>query len=156
MNSASARLSLPSGDGFRSGLDGGYTAWVREVLGAVAAEPRAAILFDSTIKEPTDLLAGVVRQAFGDGVTDRFESTFAGGNRYVAAAVARRYGVEPEQVIGATGATSAMAMAMTAFVAPGDHVIVAGLRPAASLGAGGAGEGHAAAPPGAGLRHRLG
>ncbi len=124
MNSASARLSLLSGDGFRSGLEGGYTAWVREVLGAVAAEPRAAVLFDSTIKEPTDLLAAVVREAFGDGVTDRFESTFAGGNRYVAAAVAARYGVEPEQVICTTGATSAMSMAMTAFVAPGDHVIV--------------------------------
>lgn len=124
MNSASARLSLPSGDGFRSGLEGGYTAWVREVLGAVATEPRAAVLFDSTIKEPTDLLAAVVREAFRDGVTDRFESTFAGGNRYVAAAVAKRYGVQPEQVICTTGATSAMAMAMTAFVAPGDHVIV--------------------------------
>jgi aspartate/methionine/tyrosine aminotransferase len=120
----SARLSPTPSNGFRSGLDGGYTAWVREVLRAVATEPRAAVLFDSTIKEPTDLLAGVVREAFKGGVTDRFESTFAGGNRHVAAAVAGRYGVEPEQVICATGATSAMAMAMAAFVAPGDHVIV--------------------------------
>jgi aspartate/methionine/tyrosine aminotransferase len=120
----SARLSPTPTNGFRSGLDGGYTAWVREVLRAVAGEPRAAVLFDSTIKEPTDLLAGVVRDAFTDGVTDRFESTFAGGNRHVAAAVAARYAVAPEQVICTTGATSAMAMAMAAFVAPGDHVIV--------------------------------
>lgn len=105
-------------------MDGGYTAWVREVLRAVATEPRAAVLFDSTIKEPTDLLAAVVREAFRDGVTDRFESTFAGGNRYVAAAVAGRYGVDTDQVICTTGATSAMAMAMAAFVAPGDHVII--------------------------------
>ncbi|MDP3489557.1 MAG: pyridoxal phosphate-dependent aminotransferase [Phenylobacterium sp.] len=124
MNSASAWLSHSPGNGFRSGLDGGYTAWVREVLRAVAAEPRAAVLFDSTIKEPTELLAGVIGDAFRDGVTDRYESTFAGGNRYVAAAVADRYGVEPDQVICTTGATSAMAMAMAAFVAPGDHVIV--------------------------------
>lgn len=120
----SARLSPTPSNGLRSGLDGGYTAWVREVLRAVATEPRAAVLFDSTIKEPTDLLAAVVREAFRDGVTDRFESTFAGGNRYVAAAVAGRYGVETDQVICTTGATSAMAMAMAAFVAPGDHVIV--------------------------------
>lgn len=120
----SARLSPTPSNGLRSGLDGGYTAWVREVLRAVATEPRAAVLFDSTIKEPTDLLAAVVREAFRDGVTDRFESTFAGGNRYVAAAVAGRYGVDTDQVICTTGATSAMAMAMAAFVAPGDHVII--------------------------------
>lgn len=105
-------------------MEGGYTAWVRDVLRAVASEPRAAVLFDSTIREPTELLAEVVRSAFDGGVTDRYESTFAGGNRYVAAAVAQRHGVEPDQVICATGATSAMVMAMAAFVAPGDHVIV--------------------------------
>lgn len=124
LNSASTRLGLLSKDGFRTGLEGGYTAWVREVLAAVAAEPRAVVLFDSTVKEPTELLAEVVREAFRGGVTDRFESTFAGGNRHVAAAVARRHGVDPDQVICATGATSAMAMVMAAFVAPGDHVIV--------------------------------
>lgn len=91
---------------------------------AVAAEPGAAVLYDSTIKEPTELLARVVREAFGDQITDRYESVFAGGNRFVAAAVARRYGVEPENVICTTGATSAMAMAIRAYVEPGDHVIV--------------------------------
>lgn len=124
LNSAIARLSSSPQHGFRSGLEGGYTAWVREVLRAVAAEPRAAVLFDSTIKEPTELLATVVRRAFAGGVTDRYESTFAGGNRFVAAAVADRHGVHPNQVICTTGATSAMGMAMRAFVAAGDHVIV--------------------------------
>ncbi|MDP1875880.1 pyridoxal phosphate-dependent aminotransferase [Phenylobacterium sp.] len=124
MSSGVAWPSLATGGGISSGLEGGYTAWVREVLRAVAAEPRAAVLFDSTIKEPTELLARVVGEAFRDGITDRYESTFAGGNRYVAAAVAERYGVEADQVICTTGATSAMAMAVSAFVKPGDHVIV--------------------------------
>lgn len=91
---------------------------------ATAGVEDAAVLFDSTIKEPTELLAAVVREAFGGEVTDRYESVFANGNRFVAAAVAQRYGVEPQNVVGATGATSAMAMAIRAFVSPGDHVIV--------------------------------
>jgi aspartate/methionine/tyrosine aminotransferase len=91
---------------------------------AVAAEPDASVLFDSTIREPTDLLADVARHAFEGGVTDRFESVFAGGNPFVVEAVAARYGVSRDSVICTTGATSAMAMAIRAYVAPGDHVIV--------------------------------
>ncbi|MBA4793858.1 MAG: pyridoxal phosphate-dependent aminotransferase [Phenylobacterium sp.] len=101
-----------------------YPRWVRSVLARVAAEPKAALLFDSTIREPTELLAQVVRKAFAGPVTDRYESVFSAGNRYVARAVASRHGVSPGQVIAATGATSAMAMAIRAFVRPGDHVVV--------------------------------
>jgi aspartate/methionine/tyrosine aminotransferase len=101
-----------------------YSTWMRGIMRAAAQEPDAALLFDSTIREPTDLLAGVVRRAFAGPVTDRYESVFASGNRFVAQAVAKRYGVTPEQVICTTGATGAMAMAIRAFVSPGDHVIV--------------------------------
>lgn len=101
-----------------------YSNWVREVMRAVASEPDASVLFDSTIREPTDLLASIARRAFEGGVTDRFESVFAGGNRFVVQAVAARYGVKRENVICTTGATSAMAMAIRAYVTPGDHVIV--------------------------------
>jgi aspartate/methionine/tyrosine aminotransferase len=97
---------------------------VRNVLKAAAAEPDAAVLFDSTIREPTELLAGVVRRAFANGITDRYESVFSEGNRFVTAAVAARYGVAQDQVIGTTGATSAMGLVLRAFVSPGDHVIV--------------------------------
>src|SRR6202012_2195412 len=34
------------------------------------------------------------------------------------------YGVAPEQVIGATGATSALALVLKALVSPGDNVII--------------------------------
>ncbi|MCX7588120.1 aminotransferase class I/II-fold pyridoxal phosphate-dependent enzyme [Phenylobacterium sp. 58.2.17] len=101
-----------------------YSNWVRAAMRNIAATPDAAVLFDSTIKEPTELLAQVVRGAFGGEITDRYESVFANGNRFVAAAVARRYGVQPANVLCTTGATSAMAMAIRAFIEPGDHVIV--------------------------------
>ena len=111
-------------DGARDVSGESYSNWVREVMRAVADEPGAAVLFDSTIREPTELLAGVARRAFEGGVTDRFESVFAGGNRFVVEAIAARYGVARESVICTTGATSAMAMAIRAYVSSGDHVIV--------------------------------
>lgn len=101
-----------------------YPRWVRTALARRAADPTAAMLFDSTIPEPTELLAKVVRSAFGERVTDRYESVFSSGNRFLARAVAARYGVAPEQVISATGATSAIAMAIRAFVQPGERVLV--------------------------------
>lgn len=91
---------------------------------AVALAPDAAVLFDSTIREPTDLLAGVVRSAFDGGITDRYESVFAEGNRFAVAAVAARYGVPAGQVIGTTGATSAMNLILRALVQPGDDVLI--------------------------------
>ena len=91
---------------------------------AAASSPDAVVLFDSTIREPTDLLADVVRRAFAGGVTDRYESVFAEGNRFVTAAVAARHGVAQAQVIGTTGATSALALTLKTLIGPGDNVLI--------------------------------
>ncbi|MFL5296637.1 MAG: pyridoxal phosphate-dependent aminotransferase [Phenylobacterium sp.] len=91
---------------------------------AAASSPDAAVLFDSTIREPTALLMDVVRRAFEGGITDRYESVFANGNRFVVGQVATRHGVAPDQVIGTTGATSALGMTLKALVRPGDNVII--------------------------------
>jgi len=101
-----------------------YSRWVRAAMRAAAGEPQAAVLFDSTIREPTDLLMDVVRRAFDGAVTDRYQSVFAEGNRFVTARVAEMHGVAQEQVIGTTGATSALALTLKALVAPGDNVII--------------------------------
>ncbi|MGZ6014763.1 MAG: pyridoxal phosphate-dependent aminotransferase, partial [Phenylobacterium sp.] len=84
----------------------------------------AAALFESTMREPTELLIGVVRDAFAGGITDRYESVFAEGNRFVVGHVAERHGVPAEQVIGTTGATSALALTLKALVGPGDEVLI--------------------------------
>lgn len=101
-----------------------YSRWVRTAMKQAADWPEASALFESTIREPTELLIGVVRDAFGGGITDRYESVFAEGNRFVVAHVAERHGVPPEQVIGTTGATSALALTLKALVGPGDEVLI--------------------------------
>jgi hypothetical protein len=101
-----------------------YSRWIRTAMKTTENWSEAAVLFDSTMREPTDLLMDVVRDAFAGGVTDRYQSVFAEGNRFVVGHIAARYGVAPEQVIGTTGATSALALVLKALVAPGDNVII--------------------------------
>ncbi len=101
-----------------------YSRWVRTAMKQASDWPEAAALFESTIREPTELLIQVVREAFEGGITDRYESVFAEGNRFVVGHVATRHGVTPDQVIGTTGATSALALILKALVGPGDEVLI--------------------------------
>jgi aspartate/methionine/tyrosine aminotransferase len=101
-----------------------YSAWVRGTIRAAEAEPSSAILFSSSISEPTDDLVRLVREAFSDSLTSRYISVFSDGNRYVANAICARYGVRPQQVVTTTGVTSALATIMWGLVASGDHVLI--------------------------------
>ena len=101
-----------------------YSGWVRGSLRAVAARRDAAILFGSSISEPTDELIHVVRSAFSPRLTSRYISVFSDGNRYVVDAICARYGVKPENVVTSTGVTGALSMLVKAFVAAGDRVLV--------------------------------
>lgn len=88
------------------------------------ARPDVSLLFDSTIAEPTAALVDVVREAFSGPLTSRYVSVFADGNRFAIEAVARRYRLDPEQILATTGATSAMSLAFKALVSFGDEVLV--------------------------------
>jgi aspartate/methionine/tyrosine aminotransferase len=101
-----------------------YADWVRGAMRIKASRPEVAILFESTMAEPTAELIEVVRDAFSPELTSRYVSVFADGNRYAIEAVARRYGLQPDQIVATTGATGALNMILKALVAPGDRVLV--------------------------------
>lgn len=101
-----------------------YADWGRAVVRMREAGADVAMLWDSTIAEPTDALVEVVRAAFSPTVTSRYVSVFADGNRYAIEALCRRYGLSPSQIVTATGATGALGMVLKALVTPGDHVLV--------------------------------
>ena len=69
-------------------------------------------------------MSRLVREAFSARVTSRYISVFSDGNRFVADAICARYGVKPEEVVTTTGVTGALAMAIKAFIGPGDHVLI--------------------------------
>ena len=113
---------MPCLDPFERKLD--YTRWCRRVYAALPERPDARILFDSTIREPTDRLFQVLRSHAAGAIAGRYESVFAHGNRFVASAVAARYGIREDQVLCTTGATNAVAMVLRTFLRGGGHVII--------------------------------
>lgn len=90
----------------------------------MAAHRDPAILYGSSIQEPTDELVRLVREAFSHDLTSRYISVFSDGNRYVADAICARYGVKPETVVTTTGVTSALQMVLRSLTGPGDHVLI--------------------------------
>ena len=109
-------------DPFERKID--YTRWCRHVYGALSDQPDARILFDSTIREPTEHLFQVLRSHSAGAIADRYESVFSHGNRFVASAIAARYGIEDDQILCTTGATNAVAMVLRTHLRDGGHVIV--------------------------------
>ena len=101
-----------------------YSAWVRATIRATAVHPDPAILFGSSVIEPTDELMQLVREAFSESLTSRYISVFSDGNRYVADAICARYGVKPETVVTTTGVTSALSMILRSLIGAGDHVLI--------------------------------
>jgi aspartate/methionine/tyrosine aminotransferase len=101
-----------------------YTLWCRRLHGHIPTDGSAAILFDSTISEPADLLRQVVLDAFEKEISDRFVSVFGHGNRFLNEALSARYGVDPSQIACTTGATTAIAMALRVLPADRRRVIV--------------------------------
>jgi aspartate/methionine/tyrosine aminotransferase len=101
-----------------------YSDFVRGAMRIKQARPDVAILFESTIAEPTDDLLAVIREAFSADVTSRYVSVFADGNRFAIEAVAKRYALPADQIIATTGATGGLAMVFRALVAPGERVLV--------------------------------
>jgi aspartate/methionine/tyrosine aminotransferase len=101
-----------------------YAGWVRGSMRAAASRRDAAVLFGSSISEPTDQLVHVVRSAFSPRLTSRYISVFSDGNRYVVEAICTRYGVKPESVVTSTGVRGALSMIAKAFITTGDRVLV--------------------------------
>jgi aspartate/methionine/tyrosine aminotransferase len=101
-----------------------YSDFVRGAMRVKQARPDVALLFESTISEPTAKLLEVIHEAFSADVSSRYVSVFADGNRYAIEAVSKRYGLSADQIIATTGTTSALSMVFRALVAPGEHVLV--------------------------------
>ncbi len=101
-----------------------YADWGRAVVRVRESGADVAMLWDSTIAEPTAALMEVVREAFSPPVSSRYVSVFSDGNRFAVEALARRYGLAPDQIMTTTGATAALTLALRALVGPGDHVLV--------------------------------
>ncbi|MDE1150644.1 MAG: pyridoxal phosphate-dependent aminotransferase [Azospirillaceae bacterium] len=109
-----------------------YPDWVRGSLRAMAGHPDAVALYDSTISEPTDLLAKLIAgtlitRADADAaphMSSRYVSVFANGNRHLVDALCARYGETPDRVMSTTGVTGGLQLILRALVRPGERVLI--------------------------------
>lgn len=108
-----------------------YSDWVRGSIRALAGRPNAIALYDSTISEPSDLLAGLVAKSLvtmdDDGaprLSSRYVSVFANGNRFLVDALCARYDETPERLQTVTGVTGALQLILRALVKPGERVLI--------------------------------
>ncbi|HVN42789.1 MAG TPA: pyridoxal phosphate-dependent aminotransferase [Steroidobacteraceae bacterium] len=105
--------------------DQSYTSWARAALSELLGSGgRAISLFESSVPEPTDLLARSLAELFGQGFTPRYVSAFVRGNPYVVRQLQRRYGVSADSVLCTTGASSSLSLIYRAYLKPGDRVLV--------------------------------
>jgi aspartate/methionine/tyrosine aminotransferase len=105
--------------------EGSYTAWTRAAIAElIAGNGQVLSLFESSVPEPTHLLAKTLQQAFGHGFTERYTSAFVRGNPYVVRQLERRYQVGPESVLCTTGASSSLSLIFRAVLGPGDRVLM--------------------------------
>ncbi|MBB6250840.1 pyridoxal phosphate-dependent aminotransferase [Nitrospirillum iridis] len=108
-----------------------YSDWVRGSLRAMASRPNAIALYDSTISEPSELLAGLVATSLvtraddgGPRLSSRYVSVFANGNRFLVDALCARYGETPDRLQTTTGVTGGLQLILRALVKPGERVLV--------------------------------
>ncbi|MFN3815132.1 pyridoxal phosphate-dependent aminotransferase [Brevundimonas sp.] len=101
-----------------------YSAWTRDLYRRMPLPRGSLLVFESTVQEPVDLLAGLVSQAFAGGPPDRYESVFGRGNPHLLAALAARYGVAQRSILAVTGVSNGMAQVLNTLMSPGDHVLV--------------------------------
>ena len=102
-----------------------YAHWVRDALGLMQRGAQGKIgLFESSVPEPTAMLAETVSHAFRNGAPASYQSVFMRSNPDLVGRLSERYGVPAGQIHCTTGATSALQLAYPALLAQGDEVLV--------------------------------
>jgi aspartate/methionine/tyrosine aminotransferase len=108
-----------------SGVRETYAHWVRDAAKALSRDRRQAIsMFDSSVPEPLDLLQGLIKSSFDEGVTPRYKSVFATDNPFLSEALSKRYGVTGKNILCTTGATGGLTLLYRTYLKPGDRVLV--------------------------------
>lgn len=102
-----------------------FAEWVRSALSLaeVGASPKVS-LFGSSIPEPTDLLADVVKTAFEKGVPETYVSVFLKNHPVLEDWVSKRYNVPIEHVLCTSGASTGVEFLLESLSVRDDHILV--------------------------------
>jgi aspartate/methionine/tyrosine aminotransferase len=112
-------------DTFAEGGSISYAHWVRNAMALMRSGPPGQVsLFESSVPEPSAMLAETAARAFRFGMPSSFSSVFMRSNPDVVAHLSDRYDVPRENIRCTTGATTAVALAYGALVPTGGTVLI--------------------------------
>ena len=102
-----------------------YAHWVHDALALMrSGAPGQVGLFESSVPEPSAMLAETTFRAFRSGPPLSFTSVFMRSNPDIVAHLASRYNVRAADIRTTTGATTAVSLVYGAFLSAGDTVLV--------------------------------
>lgn len=102
-----------------------FAAWVRDMLALMrSGQPNMIALFESSVPEPEELLAPLLRKVFAQGYPDTYKSVFMRNHPDLGVRLAERYRVDEASILITTGATMAVSLVYGALLKPGQRVLV--------------------------------
>ncbi|RIJ33019.1 pyridoxal phosphate-dependent aminotransferase [Henriciella mobilis] len=102
-----------------------YPHWVQDALALMRnGAPGKIGLFESSVPEPSAMLADTVSAAFRNGPPATYQSVFMRNNPDLALRLGERYGAAAEQIICTTGATSAVQLIYAGLLNRDDHILI--------------------------------
>lgn len=110
---------------FAEGNPMSYAHWVRDAIALMrSGKPGQVSLFESSVPEPSTMLAETTLRAFRSGPPLSFTSVFMRSHPDIVSHLASRYGVRASNIRCTTGATTAVSLAYGALLSAGDTVLV--------------------------------
>tara|TARA_R110001606_G_scaffold138492_1_gene276658 strand:+ start:4303 stop:5535 length:1233 start_codon:yes stop_codon:yes gene_type:complete len=112
-------------DTFVEGTQISYAHWVRDAITMMrSGKPGQVSLFESSVPEPSTLLAETTLRAFRSGPPTTFTSVFMRSHPDIVSHLAARYQVRAGNIRCTTGATTAVSLAYGALLSSGDTVLI--------------------------------
>lgn len=102
-----------------------YAHWVQDTLKLMrGGTPGKVGLFESSVPEPSAMLADTISASFRNGPPASYQSVFMRDNPDLVRQLSQRYGVSVDHIRCVTGATSAIQHIYAAVLQKGDLVLV--------------------------------
>lgn len=110
---------------FAEGTQISYAHWVRDAITLMrSGKPGQVSLFESSVPEPSTMLAETTLRAFRSGPPVSFTSVFMRSHPDIVSHLAARYQVRAGNIRCTTGATTAVSLAYGALLSSGDMVLI--------------------------------
>jgi aspartate/methionine/tyrosine aminotransferase len=110
---------------FADGSQISYAHWVRDAITLMrSGKPGQVGLFESSVPEPSTMLAETTLRAFRSGPPLTFTSVFMRSHPDIVSHLATRYHVRAGNIRCTTGATTAVSLVYGALLSEGDTVLI--------------------------------